>query len=127
VRARVLAAMQIDGDAGRNLADAVRNGRNMNEKNKISHHDAVIANCLANADDDIELGASVAGALAAERDMKIVELTEQAQEVVDLLHALDKIGDGIGGADGFAVSAVAIAARSVADNVYQYFKIKERT
>lgn len=85
----------------------------MNEKNK--------TRC-----NDHELCASVAGALAAERDMKMVELAEQAQEVIDLLGALDKIGDGIGGADGFAVSAVAIAARSVADNVYQYFRVRER-
>lgn len=47
---------------------------------------------------------------------KVSELREQLEEVIDLLHAIDKIGDGIGGADGYSVSAVAIAAKSVADN-----------
>lgn len=47
---------------------------------------------------------------------KLSELREQIEEIADLLHALDKIGDGIGGADGYSVSAVAIAAKSVADN-----------
>ncbi|MDX3927653.1 MAG: helix-turn-helix domain-containing protein [Shinella sp.] len=47
---------------------------------------------------------------------KLSELREQIEEVADLLHGLDKIGDGIGGADGYAVSAVALNAKSVADS-----------
>ena len=53
---------------------------------------------------------------------KLTDLREQIEEITDLLHALDKIGDGIGGADGFAVSAVALNARSVADNVLDALK-----
>ncbi|RSC31511.1 XRE family transcriptional regulator [Agrobacterium sp. FDAARGOS_525] len=48
---------------------------------------------------------------------RVSELLEYTQEIHDLLHALDKMGDGIGGADGFAVSAVALSAKSIADNV----------
>ncbi|WP_275790478.1 hypothetical protein [Pararhizobium gei] len=73
--------------------------------------------------EDPELDAAVAGALAAEHDMKLQAAIDDAEEVRDLLHALDKIGDGIGGADGYAVSAVAIAARSVADNLVHGLKV----
>ncbi|MEH3109002.1 MAG: helix-turn-helix transcriptional regulator [Agrobacterium cavarae] len=53
---------------------------------------------------------------------RVSELLEYAQEVTDLLHALDKVGDGIGGADGFAVSAVALNAKYVADNLVNALK-----
>jgi transcriptional regulator with XRE-family HTH domain len=53
---------------------------------------------------------------------KLSELREQIEEVIDLLHALDKIGDGIGEADGFAVSAVALNAKSIAENVLDGFR-----
>lgn len=56
---------------------------------------------------------------------KVVELREQIEEVIDLLHALDKVGDGIGGADGYAVSAVALTAKSVADNVLSSIQAME--
>ncbi len=47
---------------------------------------------------------------------RLTELREQIEEISDLLHALDKVGDGIGGADGYAVSAVALNAKSIAQN-----------
>ena len=53
------------------------------------------------------------------------DLHEQLEEVIDLLHALDKIGDGIGGADGYAVSAVATQAKSVAENVLPSIRSRE--
>ncbi|WP_313760205.1 helix-turn-helix transcriptional regulator [Rhizobium sp.] len=53
------------------------------------------------------------------------DLREYIEEVIDLLHALDKIGDGIGGADGYSVSAVALAAKSVADNALDTVKAME--
>lgn len=53
---------------------------------------------------------------------KLAELLEQVEEIHDLLHALDKVGDGIGGSDGFAVSAVALNAKSIADNVINALK-----
>lgn len=53
---------------------------------------------------------------------KLAEILEYVEEVCDLLHALDKVGDGIGGADGFAVSAVALNAKSVIDNVVDALK-----
>ncbi|KNY35572.1 helix-turn-helix transcriptional regulator [Agrobacterium sp. SUL3] len=55
------------------------------------------------------------GEIPQNRDF--AEIMEYVEEIRDLLHALDKIGDGIGGADGFAVSAVALNAKSIADNV----------
>ena len=48
---------------------------------------------------------------------RLSELREQLSEIRDLLNAIDLIGDGIGGEIGFAVSAVALQARSVAENV----------
>ena len=56
---------------------------------------------------------------------KLTDLREQIEEITDLLHALDKIGDGIGGADGFAVSAVALNAKYIADNVLDALKAME--
>ncbi|MDX3930238.1 MAG: hypothetical protein QHC90_31250 [Shinella sp.] len=60
------------------------------------------------------------------RAPKLPMLREQIKEVIDLLHAMDKIGDGIGGADGYAVSAVALNAKSIADNVVDALKAIER-
>ncbi|WP_432344759.1 helix-turn-helix transcriptional regulator [Shinella yambaruensis] len=57
---------------------------------------------------------------------KTYELSEQIAELLDLLHALDKIGDGIGSADGYAVSAVALSAKSIADNVLDGLKALSR-
>jgi transcriptional regulator with XRE-family HTH domain len=53
---------------------------------------------------------------------RLSELREQIVEVDDLLHALDKIGDGIGGADGFAISAVALNAKSIIANVLDHLR-----
>lgn len=48
---------------------------------------------------------------------RLPDLQEQIEEISAFLHALDKIGDGIGGSDGYAVSAVALNAKSMAENV----------
>lgn len=56
---------------------------------------------------------------------RAADLQEQIEEVLDLLHALDKIGDGIGGADGYAVSAVALAARAALDNARDMLRAME--
>jgi transcriptional regulator with XRE-family HTH domain len=57
--------------------------------------------------------------------IKLSELREQVEEIADLLHALDKIGDGIGDSDGYAVSAVALNARSIAGNVLCSLRVME--
>ncbi|KRB51807.1 hypothetical protein ASE04_09765 [Rhizobium sp. Root708] len=62
----------------------------------------------------------------APRSSNLTQLRESLDEVIDLLHALDKVGDGIGGADGYSVSAVALAAKSVADNALDAVKAMER-
>jgi len=44
------------------------------------------------------------------------ELLDEIETAYDMLTALDKTGDGIGGDIGHGVSAVALAARSALDN-----------
>lgn len=57
------------------------------------------------------------------KQKKEAELREQIEEVIDLLHAIDKIGDGIGGQDGFAVSVVALNTKSIADNALAMLRL----
>lgn len=45
---------------------------------------------------------------------KLQEASELLEEAIDLLTALDLMGDAIGEKNGFAISAVAIAANSAA-------------
>ena len=59
---------------------------------------------------------SIEGPTLSTLDCRAAEVLEYIEEISDLLHAIDKIGDGIGGADGFAVSAVALNAKSLAEN-----------
>lgn len=64
----------------------------------------------------IDLPHGIESIIPDQNNTRLSELREQLEEVIDLLHAIDKIGDGIGGADGYSVSAVAIAAKSMAAN-----------
>lgn len=58
-------------------------------------------------------------------EARLSELREQIEEVSDLLHALDKIGDGIGGKDGYAVSAVASNAKAIAESALDRVRTME--
>lgn len=52
-------------------------------------------------------------------------LRDEIETAYDLLTALDKTGDGIGGDVGHGVSAVALAARAALDNARSMVKAME--
>ena len=56
---------------------------------------------------------------------RIPELRDEIETAYDLLTALDKTGDGIGGDLGHGVSAVALAARAALDNARSMLKAME--
>lgn len=64
---------------------------------------------------DVDVSVFISDA-PAETDGKYSELLDEIETAYDLLTALDKTGDGIGGDVGHGVSAVALAARSALDN-----------
>ena len=53
---------------------------------------------------------------------RFAEAIDMLQEAIDLLNALDLIGDAIGDRKGYAISAVAIAARTAADGALDIVK-----
>lgn len=53
---------------------------------------------------------------------RLAEATDLLQEAIDLLNALDLVGDAIGKRKGYAISAVAIAARTAADGALDIVK-----
>ncbi|CAK7257727.1 MULTISPECIES: helix-turn-helix transcriptional regulator [unclassified Shinella] len=58
---------------------------------------------------------------------KFAELRDEIETAFDLLTALDKTGDGIGGDVGHGVSAVALAARAALDNARDMLRAMEGT
>lgn len=56
---------------------------------------------------------------------RVSELRDEIETAYDLLTALDKAGDGIGGDLGHGVSAVALAARAALDNARSMLKAME--
>lgn len=56
---------------------------------------------------------------------KLLELRDEIETAFDLLTALDKTGDGIGGDVGNGVSAVALAARAALDNARDMIRAAE--
>lgn len=56
---------------------------------------------------------------------RVSELRDEIETAYDLLTALDKTGDGIGGDVGNGISAVALAARAALDNARSMLKAME--
>lgn len=56
---------------------------------------------------------------------RVSELRDEIENAYDLMTALDKTGDGIGGDLGHGVSAVALAARAALDNARSMVRAME--
>ena len=56
---------------------------------------------------------------------RVSELCDEIETAYDLMTALDKTGDGIGGDVGNGISAVALAARAALDNARSMLKAME--
>lgn len=56
---------------------------------------------------------------------KLTDLRDEIETAYDLMTALDKAGDGIGGDVGHGVSAVALAARAALDNARDMIRAME--
>lgn len=72
-----------------------------------------------------EISPTLGASSDVSKSARISELRDEIETAFDLLTALDKTGDGIGGDIGHGVSAVALAARAALDNARSMLKAME--